>query len=80
MITSNKNIMLQFFVKNRLWAFLDAKSSRTVSRLMSSKISFSMLHIDKPFHLSYNIVDFKQFLNSSNMEKLLSVEHLTNAS
>ena len=66
--------MLQFFVKNRLWAFLDAKSSKTVSRLMSDKISFSMLHIAKPFNLSCNIVYFEQFLNSSNLEKLLSVD------
>jgi len=74
MITSNKNIMLQFFVKNRLRAFLDAKSSRTVSRLMSSKISCSMLHIAKPFNLSCNIVDLKQFLNSFSLEKLLSAD------
>ena len=80
MITSNKKYNASVFLKNHLQAFFDEKSFRTVSRLMSSKISFSMLHIDKPFHLSYNIVDFKQFLNSSNMEKLLSVEHLTNAS
>ena len=76
MITSNKYVMLQCLVKNHLRAFLGAKSSRTVSRLMSSKISCSMLHIAKPFNLSCNIVDLKQFLNGFNLEKLFSTDAL----
>jgi len=33
-----------------------------------------MLHIAKPFNLSCNIVDLKQFLNSFSLEKLLSAD------
>ena len=74
MVTSNKTTVLQCFLKKRLRTFLDAKSSRTLSRSIVSKISFSMLHIAKPFNLSCSIVDLKQFFNSFNLEKLLSAD------
>ena len=67
-------IIFQFFTKKIPWAFLDAKSLRIVSRSMLSKISFSMMHISKPFNLSCNIVVLKRFLSSFNFEKLLSAE------
>jgi len=37
-------------------------------------ISFSILHIAKPFNLFCNIVVLKQFLSSFNFEKLLSAD------
>ena len=37
-------------------------------------ISFSILHIAKPFNLFCNIVVLKQFLSSFNFEKFLSAE------
>ena len=83
MITSNKNqtpmtswiiILLQFFTKNFLRAFCDAKSLRTTSRSIFSRTSLSMQYIAKPFNLSCNIVDLKQFFNIFNLEKLLSAE------
>ena len=67
-------IIFQFFTKKIPWAFLDAKSLRIVSRSMLSKISFSMLHIDKPFNLPCNIVVLKQFLSNFSFEKLLSAD------
>jgi len=66
MITSNKNIMLQYLVKNHLREFLGTKSSKSVSKLISSKISFSMLHITKSFNISCNIVDHNNFSIVSN--------------
>ena len=82
MITSNNNqipmtsliIMLQCFIKKLLRAFLDAKSLRIISRSTLSKMSFSIQHIAKPFNLSCNIVDLKQFFSSFNLEKLLSAD------
>ena len=67
-------VIFQFLTKKILRAFLDAKSLIIVSRSRLSKISFSMLHIAKPFNLSCNIVVLKQFLSSFNFEKLLSAE------
>ena len=43
---------------------MDAKSLRTASRSMLSKIIFLMPHIAKPFNLWCNIVVLKYFLNS----------------
>jgi hypothetical protein len=60
--------------KKLLHAFIDAKSSRTISRSMMSKIFFSIQHVAKPFNPSCNIVDLKQFLSSFKLEKLLSAE------
>jgi hypothetical protein len=50
MVTSNETMVLLCFVKKTLQAFLDAKSSRTISESMPSKTFFSMLHIAKPFY------------------------------
>ena len=53
---------------------LDAKSLRTTSRSILSKISHSMEHLAKPFNLSCNIVDLKQIFNIFNLNKLISAK------
>ena len=60
LITSKSQIKSNSHYEKRLLrAFLDAKSLRTMSRLIVSKISFSMQHVAKPFTLSCDIVDLR---------------------
>lgn len=74
MIPQNSNKTIMLVVKKTIFSyFLMQKSSRTISRSMFSKTSFSMLHKSKPFNISCNIVDLKQFFNSfNNLEELVS--------